>query len=144
MRRAGHGDLVLEVPLGDARLAAHALEGEQAAHVGGAEGELAGLVGLPVPGRGPAGLADHVRGQVVAQVPVFFEKLIVGHGLDDFNFRRVESVENGKDMLADMLPHLLLEKNALGLALGIDDVSDGSILVHWRLRKLNVVTVTCQ
>ncbi len=46
-------------------------------------------------------------------------------------------------MLANMLPHLLLQKNALGLPLSVDNVSYGRILVHLRLRKLNVLTVNC-
>jgi hypothetical protein len=29
-----------------------------------------------------------------------------------------------------MLPQLLFEKNALGLPLGINEISDGGILVH--------------
>ena len=44
--------------------------------------------------------------------------------------RGAKFVEDGEDMLADMLPHFLFQKDALGLALGVDDISDGRFLVH--------------
>lgn len=130
MRSTGHGDLILEVAFRDARGAGHALENEQSAHVGGAEHEFAGIIGLPIGGGGPAGLTDDIRGKFVPKVPIFLEKLQVGHGLDDLRFGRTELLKHVQNMLANMLPQLLLKKNALGLTLGVNKKSDGGILVH--------------
>ena len=77
VRRAGDRDLVLEVALGDAGTAPGAPEGQQAAHVGRGKGELARLVGLPVLGRGAAGFAGHVRGEVVLVLAFFLDIVLL-------------------------------------------------------------------
>jgi len=130
MRNTGNGDFVLEMALGDARLAVNALEHKESPHVGGAEHELAGIVGLPVRSGRAAGFTGNIGGHFVAKIPIFFEKRKIGQGLDNFGFLGKQFSQRLNNMLADMLPQLLFEKNALGLPLGINEISDGGILVH--------------
>jgi len=58
------------------------------------------------------------------------EESVICHGLHNGLFGRIQLFQNAKDMLADVLPHLLFEIDTLGLTLGIDDISDGGFLVH--------------
>lgn len=124
MRGAGHRDLVLEMTLGHAGIATRALEGQQAAHIGRPQQEFTGIVSLPVRRGQAADLTGDIGRQVVTKIPVFFEQLKISHGFGKDLDHRTKAIQHTQHMSADVLPYFFVQKNPLGLTLGVNDISD--------------------